>query len=360
MAQEKNSVVWAPTKDKRIKKRGDVYWARFEKKGVVVQESLHTGSFAIAERLVEEIESCILLGVNYKKEKELFETAWPEFLSDKNKGIKTKKVRESTLEQYIWIGEKWFMPFFKDKRLTEIDESLWEKYVDHARSEQSDMVMFNHRKYIKAFLLWAFKKGKLRERPDLYDPDQGEKDSDEDESGPGKCYTMDELRALRDGAEMPFKLAVYMAQYMAMRSREITGLHKKRIDFSKGIINLKPVDTKIGRGRKVPIHEKVLIHLHTQILESEGSPYLFPNRDDKNRPMDKGGFKGTWDRLRTAKKIEGRFHDFRHTWITNALASGMNPVVVSEIAGVSMKVIQSTYLHLSEIDLTKELGKLSL
>lgn len=360
MAQEKDGLVWEPTKDTRIKKRGEMYWARFEKSGVVVQQSLRTRSFALAERLVDEIESCILAGVNFKKEKELFETAWPEFLSDKAKGFKTKKVRESTLEQYIWIGEKWFMPFFKDKRLTDINEDSWDSYVDHVKKEKPDMVFFNHRKNIKAFLLWAFKKGKLRERPELYDPDKKEKDADDEDSGPGKCYSQHELKMFRDSAEMPFKLAIFMAQYMAMRSREISALNKKRIDLEKGIITLKPIDTKIGRGRVVPIHGEVLGLLKEQMQKAQGSKYVFPNRDDKTRPMDKSGFKGSWARLKSAVGIEGRFHDFRHTWITTALTSGMNPLIVSKIAGVSMKVIESTYLHLSDSDLTNELGKLKL
>lgn len=360
MAQEKDRVTWQPTKDSRIKRRGDIYWARFEKKGVIVQESLHTRSFAIAERLVEEIESCLLLGINYKKEKELFETAWPEFISDKAKGIKTKKVRESTLEQYIWLGEKWLVPFFKELRLTDINEDAWSSYVDHVKKENSEMVFFNHRKMIKAFLLWAFKKGKLRERPELYDPDKREKDADDEDSGPGKCYSSDELKAFRECATMPFKLSVYMAQYMAMRSREISALQKKRINLEKNIIELRPIDTKIGRGRVIPIHAQVLPLLVEQIEKTPDSQYVFPNRDDKARPMDKSGFKGSWARLKADVEIGGRFHDFRHTWITTALKSGMNPLIVSKIAGVSIKVIETTYLHLNDSDLTNEIGKLNL
>lgn len=362
MAEKENSIVWAPTKNPRIKKRREMYWARFQLRGVEVCESLGTRSFTLAERMTEEIESCILLGVNWRKEKELFETAWPEFLTDKSKGIKTRAARATTLGQYIWIGEKWFMPFFKDKRLTEIDEDLWDKYIVHVKSESAseDATIFNHRKYLVAFINWAWKKGKLKERPDLYDPDKAnKKDSDEPE-GPGKAYTKDELEAFRSKAVMPFKLAVYMAQYMGMRSSEITQLHKNRIDLTKKTITLRAGDTKIGRGRVVPIHKEVVPLMLEQINVTPDSNYLFPNRDDKKRPMDKGGFKKPWAALKVECGAEGRFHDFRHTWITLALTYGMNPVVVSKIAGVSIKVIETVYLHLTDETLINDLSKLRL
>jgi integrase len=76
--------------------------------------------------------------------------------------------------------------------------------------------------------------------------------------------------------------------------------------------------------------------------------------------MDPGGFKKPWTALRKACGIEGRFHDFKHTFITIALRRGMNPVVVSEIVGTSIKVIQDVYLHLKPEDLYNDLQKLTL
>lgn len=73
--------------------------------------------------------------------------------------------------------------------------------------------------------------------------------------------------------------------------------------------------------------------------------------------MDKGGFKKPWIALREALGIVGRFHDFKHTWITCALASGMNPVVVSKIVGTSINVIERVYLHLRDEDLAREIAK---
>lgn len=354
---------WQPTKDPRIKKRGEVYWARFMKRGVHVQQSLETRSFEIAKRMVEEMESNILLGVNWQKERELFETAWPEFLADKAAGVKTKIAREYTLKQYIGFGDRYYVPAFKDLRLAEINEEAWEKLVADIRKEKPDMLLFNLRKYLMGFLSWAKLKGKIREMPYLFDPDAKAKAARE-QAGPGLAYTPEEMAAAREAAAEngDFYLFLIMAQFMGMRPSEITQLKLDRIDLGAGVISLRKADTKTHRARVVPIHPGVRDRLADRIQKSAaaGSPYLFPNRVDKDRPMDKTGFKKAWYKVMQTCGLTGRIYDFRHTFITHALKCGMNPVVVAEMTGTSLRVIQNHYLHLQPADLIAEVGKLSL
>lgn len=352
---------WEPTKDPRIKRRGKFYWARFEKRGRVVQESLGTQSFETAKRVVEEIESCILLGVDWRKERELFETAWPEFLIDKAQGNKTKIARPYTLEQYTGFGVRYYTPHFKDMRLSDMNELAWEEFVEKVRKDKPDMIFFNMKKYLQGFLSWAKRKGKIRELPELFDPDAKIKAARE-EAGPGKAYTLDELKSMREAAaRVPnFYLFVLIAQFMGMRPSEITQLKKDRIDLDRGVIALRRADTKTHGARLVPIHPEVRDKLEVQMEQSEGSPYLFPNRSDKLRPMDKTGFKKRWAEILEAAKLDGRIYDFRHTFITHALRSGANPVVVAEITGTSIRVIQKHYLHLEPKDLVNEIEKVRL
>jgi N-glycosylase/DNA lyase len=149
---------WVETKDKRIKRRGEFYWARFSKRGIRVQQSLETRSFEIAKRAVEEIESCILLGVNWQAEREMFDTAWEEFLIDKAQGNKTKIAREKTLHEYVAFGNRYFLPHLSSVRLTDLNEEEWERFVEKLRTEKPDMLLFNVRKYLSGFLSWAKRK----------------------------------------------------------------------------------------------------------------------------------------------------------------------------------------------------------
>lgn len=353
-------MIYKATRDQRIKKRGDTYWARFMKDGVYVQESLKTKSFQLAVRLTDEIERNILLGVNWRKEKEFFETAWPEFLSDKAKGIKTTIARDSTLKQYIHIGSKYLEPFFDDKRICDIEDE-WPKFVDWVRESNPEFVFFNARKYLVAFLAWAKRKGKITDVPELFRPDARAELEDDETDAPDRLYSEQELRAFRVWTLVlnnePFRLYVFMAMFMGMRRHEITQLKKNRIDWAAGVIRLRAIDTKNKQKRTVPIHPRVWGMLRVQFDAWQDSPYVFPQRWNRREAMDIDGFKKPWIRLREELGIEGRFHDLKHTFITYALASGMNPVVVAKIVGTSIMVIERVYLHLRDEDLVKEIGR---
>ena len=356
--------MWKATKDARIKKRGEVYWARFMKRGQHVQESLETRSFEIAKRLVEAIESDILLGVNWKKERETFETAWTEFLSDKAKGVKTTPARTRTLREYIQFGDRFYLPAFKDLRLSQIDEQAWGELVDKVRKERPGILFDNMRKYLMGFLSWSYRKGKIRLKPELFDPDRAKRE-ERLKDGPGKAYTIEELSEMRVAAMMTgsdsFYLFVLMAQYMGMRPSEITQLKLDRIDLTENVIRLRRSDTKTKQGRVVPIHPMVMFWLQRQIKAAEGSSFLFPNRVDHKRPMDPTGFKKPWAAvLERCPAICGRIYDFRHTFITNAIKAGMNPAAVGLMTGTSLKMIEQRYLHLTASELNDELGKLEL
>ena len=363
---------WQETKDPRIKKRGDVYWARFQKRNQIVQESLNTRSFETAKRMVEEIESCILLGVDWRREHELFETAWPDFLIDKAQGNKTKIARPKTLYEYTQFGETKFMPFFRDYRVSEVG-GAWEDFVKHIRVDKPDIQFANMRKYLMGFLSWAKRKGKIRDMPELFDPDlklkQDEGDEEEDDSI-GQEYTPAEAKAFWRLAEGPLKLYVGLGQFNAMRSSEITQLRKNRVVRSHQVIRLRASDTKTAQARVVPVHSVVWPYLLKQIDAHPDSPFVFPNKKKSasSRPMDRTGFKGSWAALRLAVKEElglpddwsKRFHDWKHTWISNAIRSGMNPVIISKVSGTSIKVIMDVYLHLTEDDLHKDMAKWSI
>jgi integrase len=329
------------------------------KRGQHIQESLETRSFDTAKRVVENMERDILLGLNWKKEREIFEDAWLDFLEDKAKGIKTTQARAKTLKEYAAFGVRFYLPFYKDMRLSEI-ESEWPDFVEQLRAKKPEMQFDNVRKYLMGFLSWAYRKGKIRVKPELFDPDLARRES-RDHDGPGFAYTPEQLAEMRlasDTRTPEFRLFMYMAQFMGMRPGEITQLQKDRIDFGHHVLRLRRSDTKTKQGRIVPIHSEVYAQLFEQYERSEGSPYLFPNAWDKTRPMDPTGFKKHWAAV--GGHLGGRMYDLRHSFITIAIKSGLNPAAVAVMTGTSLSMIEKRYLHFTAKDLTKEVGRLSL
>lgn len=360
---------WMSTKDSRIKKRGDTYYARFSKRGIRVEDSLYTTNFALAVDLCNKLERAILNNEDYTeviKGKSLegvplIEELFPLFQEDKTQGNPRKKiikVRPKTLSEYQKFWDGYYKDFWGLKRLDEITEDSWEEYIEYARNKSNKkdrLKIKNHWNYFSAFLTWCELTGRLEKRPFIYNPDPTTfQDELEEQDGIGKNYSDEELEKFREGSKYhaAFHLWILMGQFMGMRSSEITQLKKDRIKISANLIKLRKSDTKTKQARSVWIHRDVLPLLVQQIESSEGE-HLFPNRSDKSRPMDPTGFKKHWDALRESTKIEGRFHDLRHSHATRAFSNKhLNPVVVCKNLGMSMQTAMKHYIHFSESELS--------
>lgn len=360
---------WAITKDPRIKRRGDTYYARFSKRGIRVEDSLYTNNYNIAVDLVNKIEKAILNNDDYKvvlggkseNKTDLIEDLWPKFLEDKAKGNpkkKISKVRDNTLKGYIshW---KYFEVFWSNKSLDEITEDEWEAYILFAREKskrRDKLKLFNHWKVFSSFSSWAVSIGKMEKMPNIYNPDPTTFLKElEDEDGIGIYIGETKAVAVKDHSfsNPPFELYVYCALLMGMRSSEITQMKKDRIDFGSGLIKLRVSDTKTKEARSIPIHPLVMPRLMAQFDAHPDSPCLFPNRVDIKRPMDPTGFKKPWNALRTKYSLDCRFHDLRHSYATRVFADpSINPVVACKALGMSMKTAMKHYIHFSETQLS--------
>lgn len=361
---------WLSTKDSRIKKRGDTYYARFSKRGIRVEDSLYTTSFSLAVDLCNRLEKALLNNEDHKEVLAgkdlsgvpLIEELWVSFIDDKTKGNPKKKIekaRPRTIVEYNNFWDRYFKDFWGLKRLDEINEDTWEKYIEYAQNKslkKDRLKLFNHWKYVSAFLTWSELTGHLKEkRPNIYNPDPTTfQDELEDQDGIGKNYSDTELELLRIGSRdnVELHLWVLIAQFMGNRSSEITQLKKDRIHFSSNLIKLRKSDTKTKQARSVWIHHKVLPLLKKQV-EATDSDYVFPNRVDKSRPMDPTGFKKAWDKLREETGVEGRFHDLRHSHATRAFGNKrLNPVTICKSLGMSMATAMKHYIHFSETELS--------
>lgn len=347
---------WTKTKDSRIKKRDGVYWARFMKRGRRVEQSLETKSYEVARRVVDDIDAKVTMGRSWKKERELFKDAWIQFLIDKREGTKVRPVRDTTLAHYAYFGDVHFLPFFGEKRIGDIDSHQWDDFIEFTKKKHGDILFFNARKYMSGFFTWAKRHEKISQPPYLRDPD-ARHNKEKEKVTPGKAYTKDELKRLLAASKVHgrFHLWMKMAVFMGMRPGEINQLARDRVDLDAKMISLKRSDTKTNSARRIPIHQSVMVPLALQMIASKESPYLFPNRKDKQRAMDPQGFKKIWYALAERAGVDGRMYDFRHTFITNAIAQGLNPAAVGMMTGTSLAMIEKFYLHLNNDSLRKEM-----
>lgn len=154
-----------------------------------------------------------------------------------------------------------------------------------------------------------------------------------------------------------------------MRLREALHLEWDRVDLETGLIILDPehvkTGSKTGKGRRFIMTAKALERMrarHARI--GARTRWVFPGWSKSDPTADKpvNSNKTAW---RGAKAKAGitrqcRWHDLRHTALTFALLGDpdatpaerakmtKDPWKVSEYAGVSMRTIQSVYLHSNE------------
>lgn len=208
---------------------------------------------------------------------------------------------------------------------------------------------FNDRKWLLGFLRQLLEDGLIERVPKLINPDSKE--------SVGKVYSDEDVSNLLNFAQNEdLHLAILMAATMGMRRGEIFQLRADRIDVEKKLIRLRREDTKTRRARTFSISGATLPHLlkraHT------GSPWIFPKKDDKSRPLDKDGFYTAWKNLKRTCGIAGRFHDLRHTFLTKAFnAAGANAAQICAYSGLSLEVAERVYLHLTEED-SRKVGEL--
>ncbi len=364
--------LWQNTKDKRIKKRGENYWARFSVNGVRIQKYLGTKNFGIALQIVEKMSADIVLGragVDTGNPL-LFKSAWPKFLKDKESGIHTQKGRRRTLKEYADFGERYFLEFFGHYQVGKITVDLFQEYIAWLKGNHPGVKRYmNHQKYLSGFLSWAAERELIDKKPKLFNPDK-QLGEDENEYEPGTLINDEQMKWIlkfkpevteqTSGGRKPmvqeFCLYVKMLAYMGMRSSEVTQLLKDRIDGNKKLIRLRKSDTKTKTGRDIPIHHHVFEAIFVQFCLTNGE-YLFPNKDDIDRPMGRDGFQRQWDNMRNhedapagMKKISP--HDLRHTYATKIFSDPkLNPMLACKALGMSMATALKHYLHFDESQL---------
>jgi len=124
------------------------------------------------------------------------------------------------------------------------------------------------------------------------------------------------------------------------------------VDLKGGWINLTPEITKTNEGRKIPLHERVVECL-AEIRNAQHihSDFVFPspqNGGPKNFPRE------VWERARERAGLDNfRFHDLRHTFVTNARKAGKQDRAIMKITGHKTMSVFMRYDTVDDEDLRK-------
>jgi len=175
----------------------------------------------------------------------------------------------------------------------------------------------------------------------------------------GKAYSQDEKDRLIAAAKTARSPVIYPALMLAlnagMRDCEIRNLQWQRLDLVNAILTVGESKTEAGEGRTIPLNSAVLPALleHRKwFIKKFGEPqpgwFVFPfgrpRPNDPTRPIVT--LKTSWTNIRAKAGVTGRWHDNRHTLITDLAESGAGDETIRDIAGhVSPRMLRH-YSHI--------------
>ncbi len=140
-----------------------------------------------------------------------------------------------------------------------------------------------------------------------------------------------------------------------LRDKELRQLHWSQIDLvHKKTLTVGKSKTEAGTGRVIPLNETVMEALQAHAAwyirrfgECKPGWYVFPagkaQPTDPTHPVTT--LKTAWKKVREKANVVGRWHDNRHTLVTELAESGAGDEVIMSIAGHVSRAMLSRYSH---------------
>jgi len=175
----------------------------------------------------------------------------------------------------------------------------------------------------------------------------------------GKAYSEEEKKRMLELAAKARSPHIYLALTLAlnagMRDKEIKSLSWAQINFPKRFLAVGRSKTEGGEGRTIPLNSELLAVFTDYVAwythkfgaiqpEWYVFPFGSPQPTDPTRHVTT--LKTVWTNIRAQSGVKGRWHDNRHTLITELAESGAGDQTIMDIAGHVSKQMLKHYSHI--------------
>jgi integrase len=176
---------------------------------------------------------------------------------------------------------------------------------------------------------------------------------------PGRPYSSDEkARMLEESLKLrtpQMRAALALDLNTGLRDKELREIRWRQIDLiHKKALMVGKSKSEAGTGRVIPLNETAIAALETHAAwytrrfgECRPEWFVFafgaPLPKDPTRPIT--SFKTAWTKVREKAGVKGRWHDNRHTLVTELSESGAGDEVIMSIAGHVSRAMLSRYSH---------------
>ena len=329
--------------------RGKIWWYKFYFAGQQIRESSKSTSKTVAKNAENQRRRELEQGFNNVQNRRENRVRRLRDVADEYLADYRLRFRGVTFAEYA-IGH--VVRLIGDALLVDIDESTVLKFQTDRLKESAAPKSINEE--VRFLLTLIGEAGdvlrvRLRKRKKLKLPSRRKI---------GKAYEPEEtqhMRQLSRNSRSPhIHLALTMALNAGMRDAEIKSLKWVQIHLEKRYIQILESKTDAGDGRIIPInsvlYEAILEHMawyEEKFKEIRTEWYLFPF--GRPRPWDPTRhvttIKTAWKNVRKNANVTGRWHDHRHTLITQLAEDGAGEETIRQIVGHVSKEVLRDYLH---------------
>lgn len=334
-----------PKKDRRV------YWYEFWFAGQKIRESSKSTRKTVAENAMKarrlELEQAFN-GLEDKRQervrrvKDLAEEYREHFMAVPGR-----------TSQFVPQSIKHVIRLCGSLMAVDCDESTIKKYQTARLKEKASPTTINHE--VGVFMRILGEHGdllrlRLKRRRALNLPSKSE---------PGRAFTPEEQRAMlavaRESTEAARRaielrqtgkglkgeskqggsVAVYPALMLALgcglRAKEMRGLRWAQVDLVRGVLTVGQSKSEAGTGRTIPLNPDVLAAMREHAAwyarrfgNTAAAWFVFPGGSrwpsDPTKPITT--LNTAWDAVRERAGVSGRWHDNRHSFITELAESG--------------------------------------
>lgn len=337
----------------RIYKRGNIWYIDFEYKGKRRRKSLDTRSKQVAELALKDID--------VKVATQKLKLAPPEKIGFNKFAVKFLewyKIQNSwnSYRDYRNLFNSTIIPFFSNRKLTDISVEMIEKYkFERSKSISPSTVnkeLIALRHIFNKAILWGY----LDRNPSL------EVDKLRVKQRKFRFLSLDEIYKIFEVCPDNYMPIFLTAIHTGIRKSELFRLEWNDIDFERQYIvvsNKEEAHTKNYRIREIPMTNKLTTTLKELFEKSKGKDSYIFLKPDGSRHM--GEIRSALRKIIKLAKIKPfTLHDLRHTFASHLVMDGIDLPTVQKLMGHSSINTTMIYAHLAPDHLKSAIHRLNI
>jgi integrase len=338
-------------------KRGDIWWYKFQFKGLSIRESARTSNKAIAATRERERHAKLEDGSAGRKRPSapaLFSVAVKKWLEIKRPHWSANSYRIE-LKNVEHLGPHFDRMLLSDVSADDVSRYQGVRQKAGASPKTINLEVGTLRSLMRKHKLWANVQDdvtllKVREEA-------------------GRALSADEqhriLTACKVSRSRSLYPAVLLAVHSGIRNQELRLLRWRQIDLLEGTLTVGKSKTSGGEGRVIPLSKTALKCLgdwRREFPDATPAHFVFPSeryglageegyQNGKALPYSVrpdvaiGSWKTAWTAARRASGVSCRWHDLRHTFVSRMAEGQASDTTITALAGWMSKKMMERYSH---------------